>query len=362
MRFTILVLSLFIAPLARTQKIAGGPMAVNVTEQTATVVWLVESSEVNLVSADGVRSAPAYRVEKTTFTDLKPNMRYDYNINGQESGQGHFKTAPAAGASEYNFVLYGDTRTRHDVHRRVIAQVLKQGVPDFIVNSGDQTEDGRNPRLWSIFFDAERELLRQAAIYPSLGNHERNARNYHDFFQAEMPYYSFNWGNAHFSVINSDIGNVGTSRVEKDEFWTRQTKWLEEDLKSHQNQSFRFVVAHHPPVTAVARRQGDNKHMQDLVPMLEQYKVTAALFGHDHNYQHYLRNGIHYVVSGGGGAPLYDVDLPPAGITQKVEKVENFIAVRVSGQVAHFRSISIEGAVVEQFDVRGTPPVSRIVR
>jgi hypothetical protein len=27
---------------------------------------------------------------------------------------------------------------------------------------------------------------------------------------------------------------------------------------------------------------------------------------------------VHYVITGGGGAPLYDVDKPPTGITQKV--------------------------------------------
>jgi hypothetical protein len=44
------------------------------------------------------------------------------------------------------------------------------------------------------------------------------------------------------------------------------------------------------------------------------YDLTAGFFGHDHNYQHYLKNGVHYVTTGGGGAPLYDVDKPPAPV------------------------------------------------
>jgi len=47
--------------------------------------------------------------------------------------------------------------------------------------------------------------------------------------------------------------------------------------------------------------------------MLEKYHVSGAFFGDDHNYQHYLKNGIHYVVTGGGGAPVYDVDKPAEG-------------------------------------------------
>jgi len=58
------------------------------------------------------------------------------------------------------------------------------------------------------------------------------------------------------------------------------------------------------------------------------------LFGHDHNYQHYLKDGIHYITSGGGGAPLYDVDVPPAGITQKVMSIENFVSFSVNGKTA----------------------------
>ena len=358
LRTTLALFAALAAPLYG-QKIAGGPLAVNVTTRSATVVWLVEDSQVQLQSSDGARSAPAFRVQKTTFTDLKPNTRYDYNVDATDAGKGYFKTA-SQGAGEFNFVLYGDTRTRHDVHRKVIAQILKEGVPDFVVNSGYQTENGSDAKLWSIFFDAERELLRQTAIYPALGNHEHNARNYFDFFQAESPYYSFNWGNAHFAVINSDIANVASSKAERDEFWARQTKWLEEDLKTHQGESFRFLVAHHPPMTAVARRQGDNAHMKALQPMLDQYKVTAALFGHDHNYQHYLQNGIHYLISGGGGAPLYDVEKPPAGITQKVVSVENFIMVKVSGATAHFRSVAIDGKTIEEFSVSGTPAAAPV--
>jgi len=43
-----------------------------------------------------------------------------------------------------------------------------------------------------------------------------------------------------------------------------------------------------------------------LVPLFEKYGVGAVFSGHDHNYQRVLYNGIEYVVTGGGGSPLYD--------------------------------------------------------
>jgi len=121
----------------------------------------------------------------------------------------------------------------------------------------------------------------------------------------KTPYYSFDWGNSHFAVLNSDVGNAAISAGAKETFWAEQTSWLEEDLKKSQKATFRFVMAHHPPFTAVANRQDQNPKMAALTPMFEKYKVTAGFFGHDHNYQHYLKNGVHYVITGGGGAPLY---------------------------------------------------------
>ncbi|MFI5106178.1 MAG: hypothetical protein ACHP79_14750, partial [Terriglobales bacterium] len=137
----------------------------------------------------------------------------------------------------------------------------------------------------------------------------------------------------------------------REAFWSEQVRWLEEDLQKSQSADFRFVSAHHPPVTAVERRQGDNPHITALMPMLEKYKVTAGFFGHDHNYQHYLKNGIHYFITGGGGAPLYDVDKPPEGITRKVASTENFLVVNVNGKSAHVEAFTPDGQVLDAADL-----------
>jgi hypothetical protein len=229
--------------------------------------------------------------------------------------------------------------------------MLKQGVPDFVLQTGDMVADGSDSVLWSGFFDIERELLRQTAFFPALGNHEHNTPSFNEYFDKPKAYYSFEWGNAHFAVINSDMMSYSTHESERNAYWAEETKWLEEDLKAHQSADFRFVAAHHGPITAVKTRQGDNPHMTALMPMLEKYRVSAGMFGHDHNYQHYLKNGVHYVISGGGGAPLYDVDLPPAGITQKVMRVENFIMFSVNGKTISVKTMSIDGKAIDEFEL-----------
>jgi calcineurin-like phosphoesterase family protein len=349
----LLVLAAVVYPLAAAETVVGGPMAVNVGPRTATIVWIVQNGEVSLKGGGDQRSSPSLRVEKTTFTGLKSGVMYEYTIPGHEDLKGSFKTAPAPTAGEpFEFNVYGDTRTRHDVHRKVVAAMLANSKPDFLLQTGDLVADGSDPALWPIFFDIEGTLLRHSAFYPMLGNHERNSSNYYEYMQ-NSAFYSFNWGNAHFSILDSDIGNFANSEASRRAFWKQETDWLEEDLTKAQKSEFRFVAAHHPPLTAVSERQGDNPHMTALMPVFEKYHVTAAFFGHDHTYQHYLKNGVHYIITGGGGAPLYDVDKPPQDITIKVASIENFVRVRVNGKVANAEAILLDGSKLDTTQLEG---------
>lgn len=193
-------------PVLAADKLVGGPFVVNVGPKSATVVWVLEAGAVSLGTEPGKadKTVPVLRAEKVTYTGLQPATTYYYDALGRDEGRGSFKTAPA-GTADFQFLVYGDTRTRHDVHRRVMAAIMKHGVPDFALHSGDLVADGADSSLWPIFFDIERELLSKAAFFPALGNHERKNRPYYDFFDKTTPYYSFDWGQAHFAVLNSDI-------------------------------------------------------------------------------------------------------------------------------------------------------------
>jgi hypothetical protein len=339
---------------ASAEKVVGGPYVVNVGPRSATLMWVVETAQASFGAEPGKldHTLPILRPEKLVLTGLKPGTPYYYQAFAGEAGKGSFRTPPA-GAARFQFVVFGDTRTRHDVHRAVINAILKSADPDFVIHTGDLVANGDDTSLWPIFFDIEGALLRKTAFFPSLGNHERNTKYYYDYMDAR-PYYSFDWGQAHFAVIDSDIGNFAATQTERDAFWQEQTRWLESDLSAARHVAYRFIVAHHPPISAVKSRQGGNKQMTALEPMLEKYKLTAGFFGHDHNYQHYLKNGVHYFVTGGGGAPLYDVDVPPAGVTVKVARTENFVIVNIDGSRAHIEAKTPAGETLDTADLEGS--------
>jgi 3',5'-cyclic AMP phosphodiesterase CpdA len=329
----------------------GGPYVIHVTRTSATVAWILQSADVKLGTApdrlDQVE--PALRWEHVTYSNLKPGTTYYYDVLDRDEGKGRFKTPPS-GATPFQFVVYGDTRTRHDFHRKVVAAIAN-AEPDFVVHTGDLVSDGAQTSLWPIFFSIEKELLRKTVFFPSLGNHERNNPQYYQFFDVKNPYYSFNWGNAHFTVLNSDLGNAAADAAAKAKFWAAQKQWLEADLQASQKAAFRFLVFHHPPFTAYARRQKEISATADFVPLFEQYKVTAVFNGHDHNYQHHVKNGIHYIVTGGGGAPLYPVDAPIPAMTKRVESTEHFVKVNVNGNQARVEAVALDGHLIDTIDL-----------
>ena len=350
---TVCALFVCLSPGKAEEKLVGGPYVVNVGTRSATIAYIVQTSEVK-VGASGAeaRTIPVLHRERVSMTGLTAGTKYEYDVLNRDEGKGSFRTPPA-GRGDFEFVVFGDTRTRPEVHQRVINAIVEKTRPDLVIHTGDLVADGSDTALWPIFFGIEKELLRKAAFFPVLGNHERNSQQYHEFFDADPGYYSFNWGGAHFIALNSDFANVSPSASVRETYWAEQVRWMEADLQANRKADFRFVISHHPPITAVRRRQGDenNERMKALIPLLEKYNVTATLNGHDHNYQHHLKNGVHYVVTGGGGAPVYEVDAPIAGITQKVEGVENFVQVKVQGTALRMVAFALDGRILETIEI-----------
>src|SRR5579864_5877923 len=151
-------------PARSADKLVGGPFVVHAGPRTATVVWVMESGAAVVGREPGKtdKSVPVLHAEKVRFTGLEPGKTYYYDALGRDEGKGSFKTAPRD-AADFQFLVYGDNRTRHDVHRRVMEAVAKQGTPDFILQSGDMVADGADSSLWPIFFDIEHDLLKKAA-------------------------------------------------------------------------------------------------------------------------------------------------------------------------------------------------------
>ncbi len=202
-------------------------------------------------------------------------------------------------------IVYGDTRTNHNIHREIINSIIKLK-PIAVFHTGDLVANGDSKKQWRIFNDIIKDLLKITKFYPALGNHEKNSHLYFDNF--ELPnnerWYTVDIGNIHFIILDTN------PKIEKD---SKQYKWLENDLKNiKSNIKYKIAIFHHPPFSSGPHREDEKDLRKSIVPLFEKYCLDIAFGGHDHIYERLFRNNIFYIVTGAGGAPLYKKkrDLP----------------------------------------------------
>src|SRR5262245_57296805 len=213
---------------SRLERVVKGPVVSNVQTDRATITWVTHKTagraRVEGGTAELAIEEPVHH--EVVLQGLEAGKRYTYDLAGYGGdAKGSFVTPPE-GDAPFTFVVFGDTRTRHDFHRRIIARVVPEK-PSFVLHTGDLVANGLLPEDWDIYFDIERDLLRSAAFYPALGNHDRNAPVFFKYFAfpgGNGHRYSFDWGSAHFIALDSN--EVGTTPEERDAFRLELLTWL----------------------------------------------------------------------------------------------------------------------------------------
>jgi hypothetical protein len=292
--------------------------------------------------------ATPQRIHELQLDGLAPNTRFSYQVEPSALGgaSGSFWTAPSA-TDAFSFVVLGDTRFGTELHQSIVRQIIDlEPDPRFAFNLGDMVNDGESLSEWKAFFEDVSPLARSTPYYSTLGNHERNADLYFELFSLPRngPHpersYSFDYGNAHFTVIDS-------SKKSRDD--ERQLEWLEQDLQRAQAATFRIVLFHHSGHGTRPKRREDHEKVSRLFDgYFERGNVTLVFNGHDHNYVHARKNGIDYVVTGGGGAPLHELG-PPTGETIVQYKIHHFCRVTVSPERLEVVAIDSEGRPIDSF-------------
>ena len=240
-------------------------------------------------------------------------------------------------------VVYGDTRTNHSIHERVVAAIMLVQ-PAVVFHTGDLVEDGNNPKDWLTFNSITAELLSSAEFFPALGNHENQAQLYFDNF--DLPnneqWYSVDRNNMHFVILNTCVAIDVNSE---------QYSWLASDLATIPD-SIRFVAVafHHPPYST-GRHGTEGVYLQEtLVPLFEEYGVDIVFNGHDHDYERSYCGGICYIVTGGGGASLYD-QVYEHPCSRQYLKIHHFCKLSVVSDTLTVKVYDIDGRLADQSEV-----------
>jgi len=328
-----------------------------------------------------------------TIQGLTPGQMAFYRVKCLEAQYtGSFRAPPAPGATSLTFFAYGDSRGDEvnaiaSGQRHVLARLKQEierdpGKPyTLCVHSGDFVHHGQKPQEWDTdasglhneFFVRKQPnmwFLANIPIAGTLGNHEGYAEfrvtdyaNFGQVFRGYWPYgfypadpqafyYSFDYGPAHFAVIDVNDrvgGNAETglnTTVAGLSPGTRQFDWLAADLDS--SKPWKIVIMHNPVYTASPPRERFKANPQlarNLHDLFKQKGVRVVIQGHNHYYARRVMDGITYLTLGGGGAPMYN---PIAvGPHEKAVKILHFARFDISGKTLTLQVIDDSGNTVE---------------
>ncbi len=270
-------------------------------------------------------------------------------LSGQAvGGQDKPKTSPVP-PKPLHFIVYGDTRDGHAIHRKLVAMIVARK-PDFVLQTGDLVHSGSAPDLWKIYDDITGAMRRKIPVYPTRGNHDVGGPGYEAHFTVPFSsgnklYYSFDKAGCHFTSLAVDeYTPFGPD--------SPQYHWLETDLAAAQKRSRHIFVYFHVPPYSIGSHGSDLTVRQALCPLFRKYGVRIVFNGHDHIYYRTRRDGITYVVTGGGGAPLYFADPNKGAIAgDKWESVNHLVDCVVKGKEVTLTALRADGTTLDHFTV-----------
>lgn len=174
-------------------------------------------------------------------------------------------------------------------------------------------------------------------IYASFGNHDYGQPDspaaeilYSQLspdWRIPSPYYTYTAGPVQFFAI--DTMNLGDAEL----------LWLGDEL-AKSTARWKLVYGHFPIYSATAE---DKELIAKLLPVLKKGHADIYLCGHHHNLQELKPDGdLHFFVSGGGGATLYDLK-PNYDRALFKDKVNGFTVLEADPRHFTVRFIGIDG-------------------
>ena len=342
------------ADIASTE-IIKGPYLQNVKTDGITIMWESDQPTLGIVVygktaeyGESAEETGARRIHEVHLSGLEIETTHHYKVlSGRDaSADRTFQTAVRPD-SPFRFVYYGDNKNGPHMHRRNALQISAEK-PNIVLQCGDLVNRGNIYSQWErLFFTPAKPLIDHVPIYPSLGNHEDNADHYFQFFSLPRTesWYSFEYGNAHFVVLDSNEDHLTAG--------SPQVDWLIEDLKTSQA-PWKFVSFHHPPFTAGGNYYTLHRvRLKNLLhPIFEKYGVDIVFNGHDHNYERSRpilsaqgKQPVTYVVNGNGGTPLRYVGEREWTIISK--RVFGYTVVDLRGLRLELRGKTIDGDIID---------------
>ena len=250
-------------------------------------------TKAEIVSGVSYKAMDKY-VHKAVVDTLKPNTKYQYRVGDSKTGVwsdvGYF-TTPSKSKDDANFIVYADVQASNEENFQAAAKVLQVAVDtmpnyEFAIGLGDFVNDCTNEE-WDSYFRNFSFMNMNTTIVPVAGNHEGNLQwfKFNNMFNIGAVedsatitgcYYSFDWGDAHFAVLNTnDMYPMSASQI----------NWLKNDMNAS-NAQWKIVLMHRALYSAGKNiNKPDTVIMRNLLlPVIDELGIDIVFAGHDHMY------------------------------------------------------------------------------
>lgn len=313
---------------------------------------------------------------KYKISGLTPGTKYFYEVIGDVTGTGSFRTAPKDEEESVILWGYGDSQNEAEIATKIQENIIREYRKNpeqqtICLRLGDWTNSSpilqgeETEANWRDFhFKNHEEFLSEMPMVGPKGNHEMSGilfKKYYPFPYIEdirelkngSFYWSFDYGPVHFVVL--DVSEDDATEFNYKDFlgynkrpvsYSNQTEWLDEDL-SETDKFWKIVLVYSPGWSAQVGHHKNNDYIQKkLNPIFQDHGVTWVLSGHIHYFAHAQAPGdrgiraVNYITSGGGGSNL--VNIRNGGETPFEYKVEDPIYNGNPKSVYHYFKIHIK--------------------
>jgi len=317
-----------------------------------------------------------YYQYQADLTGLQAGTTYRYQIvqDGQvlaaDPVQNSFHT-PTTG--DFSFLVMGDSGVDSPEQIALLQQMSAETNISKLIHVGDLAYmSGTFAQFESNYFALYAPLMSRLPFFTAPGNHEYLTDSAAPYLAVNVApvcgvpsqdvgrYYSFDWGDAHFVSLDSNIlgGEAGA----------RMLAWLDADLAATKKY-WKIAFIHHPPYPTGAHL-GDPLCAlveQTVNPIVERHGVQLVLAGHEHGYERSfpLVGGqkvdasvpsTTYLITGGGGASLENVGALPQCVLSV--STHNYLRVDVAGTALTFSAIGLGGAVLDRITLNPPPALA----
>ncbi|WP_298676005.1 metallophosphoesterase family protein [uncultured Megasphaera sp.] len=325
-------------------------------------------------SDDGVTTY----IHTAAVTDLKPGTAYEYRV-GAGDKRSSWQSFHTAQGHDFKALIFPDSQSSDYSVWAATAQPAWQRNQDaqFFINMGDLVDNGQDHYQWNAWFDVVGDMIARIPVVPLLGNHE----TYDKDWKVRMPeaylhlfalpridrekyqnqFYSFDYGDVHFVVLNTQSQELADFEPSLDE---DEVAWFKEDM-AKTTKKWKVVLMHKDPLQygfanrPEPREEGFSPEGRLWMPLFDQYGVDAVLSAHLHTYRDrgHIRNfqrdesGPLYLITGVAGNVQYPGLWKQHSLDEYVApqpETDNYMTLEATDDSLTFRSFLPDGQLLEE--------------